>query len=65
MFYRKTEHKQLAACFQFPEDYPNHPILLELKSKVLSEKLLAGLTKVCDDEAAKYVGENNGRLKKM
>ena len=53
---RRTVHKQLAACFQFPEGYPDKPVLVELKSKVFPEKLLAGLTKVIDEEAKKNAG---------
>jgi len=54
----KTVHKQLVVCLQFPEDYPRSPLLIELKSKALSEKLLDGLNKVCDDEARKIVGQH-------
>ncbi|XP_043190803.1 uncharacterized protein LOC122364476 [Amphibalanus amphitrite] len=54
---RKTDFKQLAACFQFPADYPRSVILLELKSKTLSDKLLAGLVKLCEAEAKKLIGK--------
>ena len=54
---RKTDFKQLAACFQFPAEYPRCVILLELKSKTLSEKLLSGLVKLCEAEAKKLLGK--------
>lgn len=54
---RKTDFKQLAACFQFPADYPRQVVLLELKSKTLSDKLLDGLVKICEAEAKKHLGK--------
>ncbi|XP_037081448.1 uncharacterized protein LOC119102203 [Pollicipes pollicipes] len=54
---RKTDFKQLAACFQFPSEYPRQIILLELKSKTLSDKLLEGLVKICEAEAKKLLGK--------
>ena len=47
----------MTLCFQFSEDYPRTPILLELKSHVMSFKLLDGLTKVCEQEAKKLIGQ--------
>jgi hypothetical protein len=44
-------------CIQFTDTYPNTPLLVELKSKTLSEKLLQGLTNVCEREAKKYLGK--------
>ncbi|XP_032679166.1 uncharacterized protein LOC116847843 [Odontomachus brunneus] len=46
----KTTFKKLVVCIQFPQDYPSSPLLIELKSKTLSTKLLDGLTKVCEKE---------------
>ncbi|XP_014488743.1 PREDICTED: uncharacterized protein LOC106751948 [Dinoponera quadriceps] len=46
----KTTFKKLVVCIQFPQDYPSSPLLVELKSKTLSTKLLDGLTKVCEKE---------------
>ncbi|KFM61994.1 hypothetical protein X975_01440, partial [Stegodyphus mimosarum] len=54
---RKTKHKQLTACLQFPETYPHYPLLVELKSKTLSEKFLSGLTRVCEEECKKFLGK--------
>ncbi len=42
----KTAHKKIVCCFMFPPDYPKKNILIELKSKSLSDKLLSGLTEV-------------------
>ena len=42
---------------QFPQDYPQSGILVELKSKTLSEKLLNKLVDICDQEMKKYIGK--------
>ncbi|XP_063224127.1 uncharacterized protein LOC134531960 [Bacillus rossius redtenbacheri] len=54
---RRTGFKHIVACIQFPEDYPQYPLLLELKSKTLSDKLLEGLTQVCEQEAKRFSGK--------
>lgn len=54
---RKTEHKTLIVCIQFPDDYPKAPLLLELKSKTLSDKLLQRLTERCEVELKKNLGK--------
>lgn len=54
---RRTEHKALVVCIQFPEEYPNTPLLLELKSKTLSERLLQRLTAICEAELKKGLGK--------
>lgn len=53
----KTKYKQMVACFQFSPDYPESRALIELKSRYISHKLLDGLTKLCEDEADKYIGK--------
>lgn len=53
---KKTEYKQLTVCMQFPENYPHDPIITELKSKTLADRLIDGLQKVCDEEAKKMCG---------
>lgn len=55
--FRKTVFKKLIICAQFPEDYPNTPLLVELKSKTLSDNLLNGLTNVCEQECKKILGK--------
>ncbi|CAM1294490.1 Uncharacterised protein g1027 [Pycnogonum litorale] len=52
----RTKYKQITAVLQFPENYPSDPLITELKSKALPDKLLEGLTKACDQEAKKYLG---------
>lgn len=54
---KRTDFKAIVACIQFPKDYPTSPLLLELKSKTLHEKLLQGLTNVCELEAKKLIGK--------
>ena len=56
-FFRKTDQKQLNIILQFPANYPDDTIVTELTSKTMSEKLLAGLIKMCDEEAKKKVGQ--------
>lgn len=51
----KTPFKKIICCLMFPPTYPHSYILVELKSKTLADKLLAGLTKVCEDEAKKHI----------
>lgn len=54
----RTEKKQLTACFMFPEEgYPRLPIILELKSKVMPDKLLNGLSKLCDEQCKSLTGQ--------
>lgn len=52
-----TPHKKIIVCIQFPEIYPQGILLIELKSKTLSDKLLQGLTNVCETEAKKLLGK--------
>ncbi|KAK2169528.1 hypothetical protein LSH36_9g13043 [Paralvinella palmiformis] len=54
---KKTTHKSLDACFLFPDNYPHEPIVIELKSKVLADRLLYGLSQICEDEAKKLLGQ--------
>lgn len=53
----RTEYKQLAVCFMFPDDYPDTPIVIEIKSKTMSYKFVSGLTQLCDDEVKKLLGD--------
>lgn len=55
--YRKTDQKQLNIILQFPAKYPDDTIVTELTSKTLSDKLLTGLIKMCDEEAKKKLGQ--------
>ncbi|KAL3267067.1 hypothetical protein HHI36_011208 [Cryptolaemus montrouzieri] len=51
----RTPFKRIIACFQFPESYPKCAILVELKSKTYSPRLLDRLTDICEQEAKKYI----------
>lgn len=52
---KRTSFKTIIVCMQFPADYPKFPILIELKSKTISDKLLSGLSNICDNEAKKNI----------
>lgn len=52
-----TEFKKIIICIQFPENYPKSTLLIELKSKTLSDKLLDGLTNICEKETKKLLGK--------
>lgn len=55
---RKTSFQTITACIQFPSEYPKTVLLLELKSKSLSENLLQKLTNICEREAKTYSGKS-------
>eukprot|EP00096_Caligus_rogercresseyi_P010999 TRINITY_DN4182_c0_g1_i1.p1 TRINITY_DN4182_c0_g1~~TRINITY_DN4182_c0_g1_i1.p1 ORF type:complete len:338 (+),score=90.32 TRINITY_DN4182_c0_g1_i1:392-1405(+) len=48
-----TEFRRVAICLCFPPDYPSSLLLIELKSKTISDKLLMGLVKVTEENARK------------
>ncbi|KAF2351723.1 Ubiquitin-conjugating enzyme/RWD-like [Trinorchestia longiramus] len=54
---RRTKYKQLVVCLQFPDNYPHANILVELKSKYISQKLLDGLAKLAEKEAKQIAGK--------
>ena len=47
--------------YHFAEGYPDIPLVVELKSVLMSDKLLDGLVKVCEEEAKKWLGEQQVR----
>jgi len=53
----KSNFKKLAICMTYPNDYPAHHVLVELKSRTIGQKLLDGLVKVSEEEAKKYEGK--------
>jgi len=54
----RTTFKKIVCCLIYPpKGYPDNPILLELKSKTISQKLLDGLANVCEQEAKKIIGK--------
>lgn len=52
----QTVSRQLTICLRFPDAYPQYNVLIELKSKTLSAKLLDGLTNLCDQRAKQLLG---------
>ncbi|KAF7286514.1 hypothetical protein GWI33_004921 [Rhynchophorus ferrugineus] len=54
---KKTNFKNIVICAQFPKEYPHSPLLIELKSKTLSDKLLLALTNVCERELKTKLGK--------
>lgn len=42
---------------QFPKDYPDVPLIVELKSKTVAAKILDNVTKLCDEELKKWRGK--------
>lgn len=53
MRFKRTEHRQLVLSIQFPKGYPDSVLLLETKSKTISDELLAGLVKVTEEHLQK------------
>lgn len=53
-----TDFKKLTICFRFPEKYPDANVLIELKSKTLSAKLLQCLTTMGDMRAKEHLGKS-------
>lgn len=57
LFSRMTAHKHVVVCVQFPADYPNSFLLIELKSKTIPSKFIDSLVSVCDQEMKKHRGK--------
>lgn len=49
--------RTITVCLQFPDQYPQEPIVIELKSKTLPEKVCDKITKICEEEAKKWQGQ--------
>ena len=56
ILYRKTKHKEVIACVQFPDCYPHSILLTEIKSKVFPPVLNSSINEICDQELKKHVG---------
>ncbi|XP_044748138.1 uncharacterized protein LOC123309216 [Coccinella septempunctata] len=54
---KRTTFKSIIVCLYFPPDYPKSPLLIELRSKTLSARLLEKLTCSCETEAKKFLNE--------
>ena len=53
----RTPRVTLDCTILFTEYYPQDPLIIQLKSKTLSEELLKGLVKLLDENCKKYVGQ--------
>lgn len=53
----KTNFRKMVICMQFPKDYPNVPLLLELKSKTLPDRLLSKVTDISEVELKNNLGK--------
>lgn len=53
----RTKHKSCICQFQFPSEYPNKAIFIEVKSKVLPGKVIDVLAQVAEAEAKKLLGK--------
>ena len=55
--FKRTDYRQLVLCIQFSKDYPDSVLLLEAKSKTISDELLAGIVKVTEEHLQKFRGQ--------
>lgn len=44
----QTQLRSITACLRFPDEYPKKPLLVELKSRTLVEKVLDTFEKTCE-----------------
>lgn len=56
LLWRKTKYKKLTVSIQFPDDYPNSLLFVELKSKVISQPTLQQIMKSCQNHLNYYLG---------
>ena len=55
---RLTETKHVILIMMFPPKYPHEPLVVECKSKTLSDKLMRCIEKICKDKAeASWLGQ--------
>ncbi|XP_037957610.1 uncharacterized protein LOC119687391 [Teleopsis dalmanni] len=50
-------NRNIVCCLRFPDLYPQQPVLVELKSRTLSDKFLQGLSKLCETKAREHLGK--------
>jgi hypothetical protein len=53
---RYTEYKHVVMNIQFSDNYPQTPLLIELKSKTIPDSVLKKMGELCDKELLKYIG---------
>lgn len=49
--------RQLTVCLRYPKGYPQEPILIEIKSRCLSEKFVNGLANLAETKAKEFIGK--------
>lgn len=54
---KRTDYRQLILSVQFPKEYPEGVLLLEAKSKTITDDLLAGIVKVTEEHLQKFRGQ--------
>ena len=57
MRFQRTDYRQLVLSIQFPKEYPDSVLLLEAKSKTITDDLLAGIVKVTEEHLEKFRGQ--------
>ncbi|KAH3724365.1 uncharacterized protein LOC127852309 [Dreissena polymorpha] len=55
--YKQTDYKHVNVILQFPDRYPQEPVVIQLTSKTLSERLLASLVRMCDEDVRGRLGQ--------
>lgn len=59
---KHTNSHQITICIRFPSNYPSEHLLIELKSRALSEKLLTGLITLAEQRAKEFLGKPQVRI---
>lgn len=61
--YPERPNRSMSVCLRFPENYPRSTaILVELKSRIYSDKLLSELTRLIDKYIADHMGKPQALL---
>uniref|UniRef100_A0AAG5D2W0 RING-type domain-containing protein n=1 Tax=Anopheles atroparvus TaxID=41427 RepID=A0AAG5D2W0_ANOAO len=53
---QQTTSRHLTICIRFPQNYPSEKLLLEFKSKTMSDLFLERFNQICDTKLADFVG---------
>ncbi|XP_065831503.1 uncharacterized protein [Oscarella lobularis] len=53
----RSTYRRLRVAIQFPSDYPDARLNVELKSKTVPPKVLEKLTRLCDEELKQWIGK--------
>ncbi|XP_075259440.1 uncharacterized protein LOC142351203 isoform X1 [Convolutriloba macropyga] len=53
----RTQRVTLDCTILFTDDYPQSPLIIQLKSKTLADELLKGLVKLLDENCKKFIGQ--------